>query len=78
MLADVTPVLVFNHWFKNILVQKLGESHTTEREMLQQFGNIRLSGKKKKPPLIYAFILFSECCHSNDTNAAIGAGSILP
>lgn len=76
MLADVTPVLVFNHWFKNILVQKLGESHTTEREMLQQFENIRLSGKKT--PLIYAFILFSECFHSNDTNAAIGTGSILP
>lgn len=76
MLADFTPVLVFNHWFKNTLVQKLGESHTTEREMLQQFENIRLSGKKS--PLIYAFILFSECCHSNDTNAAIGTGSILP
>lgn len=43
--------------------------------MLQQFENIRLSGKKT--PLIYAFILFSECCHGNDTNVAIGAGSIL-
>lgn len=46
MLADFTLVLVFNHWFKNISVEKLGESHTTEREMLQQFDNIRISGKK--------------------------------
>lgn len=56
MLADFMPVLVFNHWFKNILVQKLGESHTTEREMLQQFENIRLSGKKKPSDLCIYFI----------------------